>query len=186
MCSQDMAQYYVNQQNQQRANQQYMDQQCKTRQNKKLMAGAVVLGAIAVAGVWWFSGSPAKAYGVWRVVGSADMNAAQARMAEAVMDKMGVEMYFEFEEHVCTVHIFAGDQAVSRTSKCEWQPRRGKLYCKEPDGKSGIVFTVVDDNTLIVETLAVEDRSSRSKTAGMKLTRSSRAEVEAAKEAAGE
>jgi len=150
-------------------------------QRNKVVVVAVALGLV-VAGAYWFSGSPTKAYGVWRVVGPANIDDAQAKMAQNVMSEMGVGMFFEFAATSCTVHAATAERAVSNTGKWEWTARAcgGKLYCRDRGGKSEIIITVVDHNTLILES-----PDSRAKH-GMKLKRSSASELEAAMQDAGQ
>jgi hypothetical protein len=176
MCPQDLAQYYIDQQqDQQRANQQLMDQQRRARQKNKHITCATILVVAIVGGLWWFSGSPGKAYGVWRVVGPSDMSPSEARMAASVMDQIGVGMYFEFSEKSFTLHVVSDEGTLSNTEKCEWTARRGKLYYKGLGCKDEYVITIVDDNTMTL----MDPDSRRGK--GMMLTRAALSDVKATK-----
>jgi len=171
---QQMAQQYMDQQ---RAKQQYVDQQKKRQEKTKSIVRVAVLVLVVAGGLWWFSGSPAKAYGVWRVVGSAGLDGSRAGMGEISTDATGMGSFFEFDETSCTMYVVFGGRAWSRTGNSEWMSRRGKLYCKAPGaGGSKLVITVVDDDTLIIGNTGN----------GITLTRCSPSEAEAVKAAAGE
>jgi len=179
MYQQDRAQFYIDQQEQQRAEQQHLEQQRRSQQRTKHMVRAVILFVVVgVGGVWWFSGSPDKAYGVWRVVGPADMSPAEARMAESVMGQIGMGMYFGVDQTSLTLHVVTDKGTLSNTGTCEWTARRGKLYCKTSGcADEEYVVTVVDDDTI-----TLTDPDSR-KGKGMMLTRASLSDVQATKKA---